>query len=148
MAQAQRLKSSWIRTKTVGDDAFWLNRLISQQSLQQHQSRLRVSPALDDKVQDLALIIDRAPEEHALAADRTDDLVQVPAWGRGGAKPLQSPGDLRAKFDRPAADGLVAHVYPARREQLFNIPETQAEAEAKPNGVVDDFRGKAVALER
>lgn len=67
--QAQRLKSSWIRSNTVGDDAFWLDRLVSRQPLQQHQSRPLISPALDNEVHDLALIVDRAPKKHPLSTD-------------------------------------------------------------------------------
>jgi len=136
MTQAQHLKSSRIRSKTVGNDTFWLDRLVSQQSVQQHQRRLCVSPALDDEVQDLSL------------TDRTDDLIQMPARGRGGAKPLQPPCDLRPELDRPAANGLIANVNPARGHQLFNVAETQAEAKVEPHGMADDLRRETVALER
>jgi len=125
MAQAQRLKSSRIRSRTVGDDAFWLDRLVPQQSLQQHQRRLCVSPALGNEVQDLSLIVNRVPQEHALSADGADDLVQMPARGKGGAEPLQSPCDLGSKLDRPAADGLLADIDPSSRGKLFNVPKAQ-----------------------
>jgi len=148
MTQAQHLKSSRIRSKTVGNDTFWLDRLVSQQSVQQHQRRLCVSPALDDEVQDLSLIVNCAPQEHTLSTDRTDDLIQMPARGRGGAKPLQPPCDLRPELDRPAANGLIANVNPARGHQLFNVAETQAEAKVEPHGMADDLRRETVALER
>jgi len=32
-----------------------------------------------------------------------------------------------------------------RGEQLFNVAEAEAEAEVKPDGVADDFRGEAVS---
>jgi len=72
----------------------------------------------------------------------------MPARGRGGAKPLQPPCDLRSKLDRPAANGLIANVNPSGREKLFNVPKAQAEAKVEPHGVADDLRRKAVALER
>ena len=58
--------------------------LISQKALEQLQRRLRVPPALNDDVQHLALVIDGAPQEHALSADRADHFVEMPARGRGG----------------------------------------------------------------
>ncbi|RZJ19734.1 MAG: nucleotidyltransferase domain-containing protein [Brevundimonas sp.] len=53
---------------------------------------------LDDEIQNLAFIIDRAPKEHQSAADCADDLTQMPARGRVGSAVLQPPAICGPNF--------------------------------------------------
>jgi hypothetical protein len=67
--QAKLAQRRLVRPQAIGHDLFWLNRLVSQQTPEQPQSRISVSPSLNDDVQNFALIIDRAPQEHPLSPD-------------------------------------------------------------------------------
>jgi hypothetical protein len=51
-----------------------------------------------------------------------------------------------AKFAAPFADGLIGYNYATFQQQLFDIPEAQAEAKVQPYGVADDLDGKSVIL--
>ena len=51
---------------------------------------------------------------------------------------LQVPGDMEAKLDRPAADGLVADIDPVCGQRLLDV--------AKAEGEADDVRIKTMTL--
>lgn len=78
MAQAQLIESRAIGRETIGRKDLGLDPLIAKQTAEKRQGRLRIPPTLDDKVQDLALIVHRAPHEHAPSADGADHLVEMP----------------------------------------------------------------------
>ena len=87
---------------------------------------------LHHQVQNLALVVNGAPEKHPTPANRADHFIQMPTRRRRGAATLQVPGDLRAKLDRPAADRLVGDLDPALGEQFFDVSEAQGEPEVEP----------------
>src|SRR5436190_20193605 len=63
--------------------------LLSEKLAHQPQRRPAVAPALDQHVEDLALVVDGTPKVHPLAGDPNDHLVQVPSIARSGtALPL------------------------------------------------------------
>ena len=119
-----------------------------QKPSEKPQRRLCVPPALDHEVQNLSFIVDCAPQIHPLAADPADHLVQVPARRGRWPAALQSPCNERSKLDRPAPDRLVADLNPTLREQLLDVPKTDAEPEEQPQGVADHVSRKSVAFER
>lgn len=137
-----------IGTEPIRNDRRGLNRLISQQPPQQLQCRLGVSIPLHNKVEDLALIIHGAPQEHASPADLTNHFVEAPPRGGGRPAPLQPPGDLGTELDRPAPNGFIAYIDPACGKQFFDIPETERETEIQPNGMKDHRGRKSVSFER
>ena len=146
--QIQLIQSGSVRCEAVGRDHLRLDRLIVQQASEQPERRLCVPPALDYEVQDLAFVVDRAPQIHPLAADPADHLVQVPARRRGPSPLLQPPREQGAKLNGPAPDRLVADLDPALRQQLFDVAKTEAEPEVQLHGIAYHVRRKAVALER
>jgi len=148
MVELELAQRGSVRRQAVGDDRLRLHRLVAQEALQKRQSCVVIPPLLHHDVQHLALVVDRAPEVHPLAADAADHFVQVPTGRRRRAFAFQVTGDLRAELDRPAADGLVADIDAARRQHLLNVPKAEGEAEVKPHRVPDHVRGKAMTLER
>jgi len=56
--------------------------LLLEKLAHQPQTGAAVAPALNQHVEDLALVIDRPPEIHPLAGDPNDDLVEMPAIAR------------------------------------------------------------------
>ncbi len=61
--------------------------LLSEKLAHQPQRRPAVAAALDQHVEDLALVIDGPPEVHSLAGDPNNHLVQVPSIARAGTAP-------------------------------------------------------------
>ena len=68
-----------IRGKSISDDRLRLDRLAAKQLLPQFQSCTRVATFLHEDVENLTLVINSAPQVHALAADLADHLVAMPA---------------------------------------------------------------------
>lgn len=147
MAQAQFIESRAVQAEAVRDDPSRLNRLISQKAPKQFERRLGIAPALNDQIQDLALVVHRAPEIHAPPADRADHFVQVPPRRRRWPPFPQAPGDQRTKLDRPAANGFVADLDSALSQQFLDIPKAQAVAEIQPHRMSDHIARKAMAFE-
>ena len=67
--QTNDVGSGSVRGEFVRNDCFRVYALVLEQFPQQFQRSSLVAPLLDQHVQDLAFIIDCAPEEHVLAAD-------------------------------------------------------------------------------
>src|ERR1700724_3726311 len=99
--------------------------------------------ALNQDLEDLALMIDRAPQIHMLAGDADDHFVEMPAitWSR--TAPPQRPSDCWSEFEHPAASALVGDVEPTLGKQFLNIAIAQGETKVQPDGVLDDDRRKA-----
>jgi hypothetical protein len=103
---------------------------------------------LDHKVQDLAFVVDGAPQIHPPSADPADHLVEVPTRGRGRPTTSQTLGDQGTELDGPTPDRLVAYLDPALRQQLLDVSKTEAESKVQPHGVADHVSRKPVALKR
>ena len=104
-----------------------------------------VSPALDQDLEDLAFMIDGAPEIHPLARDPDDHLVEMPSIARPRTNLPQPPCNHRPEFQHPAAHALVGDVEPALGKQFLDIALAQRETQVEPHSVLDDYRRKAVA---
>jgi hypothetical protein len=65
-----------------------------------------------------------------------------PVWGAGAG----AGGVLLAKFPTPLPDRLIGDDNATDKEQLFDIPVTEAEPVVQPDAVADDLGRKAVVL--
>jgi hypothetical protein len=73
---------------------------------------LSVAPALDQDIEDSAVLIHGAPKIVPLPIDREKHLVAVSLVAWLGASALQLIGILLAKFATPRADGFIEHDHP------------------------------------
>jgi hypothetical protein len=105
-----------------------------------------VPTALDQDIQDVALLIDRSPEIMTLTLDHQKHLVQVSLVTGPRPSPTQLIGISLTKLATPLADGLIGDDHTTFQEEFFHITKTQAEAKVQPHGVTDDLNGKAVVL--
>ena len=80
----------------------------------------RVSSALDQDVENEAILIDGAPQPVLLAGDRDNDFVHMPFVAASGRAPADLIGERLAELLPPLAHGLVGHANPARREHLLD----------------------------
>jgi hypothetical protein len=85
----------------------------------------RIALALDEDVQDVALLVDRPPEVLSLAVDLDENLVQVPLVAGLGAAAAQLSGVGRAQLRAPLPDGLVRDDHTAGEPQLLDLPTGQ-----------------------
>src|SRR5271165_6521751 len=86
--QSQAPERGSIGAQLVGHQQFRRKPLLSEKLAHQPQRRPAVAATLDQHVEDLALVIDGAPEVHPLAGDPNNHLVQVPSIARPGTAPL------------------------------------------------------------
>ncbi len=135
-----------VGSELVSDHASGRNALLSKQPRQQALSGLCVAAGLGDFVENIAVLIDRAPQPTFLAIDRNDDLVQMPDVAAGGRLTLQSVGVSDTEFHRPSPDGLIRDDDPAFEKHFFNQTQAQWKPEIQPHGMGDDLRWETMAF--
>ena len=119
--------------------------LLLQQLAHQPLGCPLVPARLDQDVEDLALLVDGAPQVHAPAGDAHDHLIQMPPIARPGAPLPQSPREERTEFQDPAPDRFVGQVEPAFGKELLDIAVAEREAQIDPDCVLDDRGREAMA---
>ena len=75
-----------VAAQFVGDQHTRRPQLPFQKLAEQAFGGLLVAPALDQNVENEALLVDRAPEPVLRAGDRDDDLIKVPFVAAAGAR--------------------------------------------------------------
>src|SRR3954453_9457689 len=110
-----------VRSELLGDDHRRREALALQQLGHQLDGRSASAPALDQDLEDFALVVDGAPKVHPLAADPDHHLVEVPLRSGTRAVLAQSPREHRPELDDPVSDGFVRDVETAFGEQLLDV---------------------------
>ena len=77
-AEAEVAQRGAVRAQLVGGHPLRREALFPQQLAHQLDGRATVSPALKQHVEDLAFMVNRAPEIHPLAGDPDHHLVEMP----------------------------------------------------------------------
>ena len=101
-------------------------------------------PRLDEEVDQVTVLVHRAPEILAVTVDRDKDFVQEPCIPESTLSALQPPGVVGAELPAPLPNGFVRHDDAAFGQQILNIPEAHAVSVVQPDGVADDFRREAM----
>src|SRR5208283_396956 len=132
-----------IGAKPVGDD---LPRLavFLHDPLQKLQRRSLVPLRRDHRLQDLAFMVDSAPEIAELAVDLHEDFIQMPAPLRIAAHMRHLPladlgGEHWAKPVPPKPDGLMADVDPALGQQILDVAQRQWVSHVHHHDQTDDL---------
>src|SRR5690349_6159934 len=94
ITEAKSLERRTVGAKPVGNNPLRLDVLILQQASQQTKRSAGIPPLLHDHVHDLVFVIDRTPDPHALAANRRDEFIKMPAWRRQQRSAPKIGGDL------------------------------------------------------
>src|SRR3954452_2070653 len=101
--------------------------LLAQELAHEPDGGLRVSPALNQHVEDFALVIDSAPKPEPFAADPDHHLVQVPRCARPRPPASQFAGEERPELPDPAPDRLVRHVDAALGQEILDVAKAERE---------------------
>ena len=104
-----------------------------------------VAPSLHKKVENLAFVVDRAPQPEPPARNHHGHLVEMPTrcWPR--ASTAKFSGEQRSEFQDPSPHRFVGDIQSALREQIFDVAIAERETDIEPNGVPDDRRRKLMA---
>jgi hypothetical protein len=94
--------------------------LLLQQLAQQSFGSLLIAAALDQNVENKALLVNGAPQLMLLAGDRDRNLVQVPSVAAARCTPANAVGEFPTECQAPLSDRLVANQDAARRQHLLD----------------------------
>src|SRR5450631_3463086 len=129
-----------VGAKPIGYQKFLRETLLFEQlSHELHGSGL-VAPALDEKVKDLAFVVDSSPQPEMPTCDRNHHLIEMPAQRRPRSSIAQLPGELRSELRHPSSNSLVGDVETALSKRVLDVSEAEREAKIEPNRVLDHRR--------
>ena len=133
-----------VAAQLVGHEPHGFLSLTLQQSAKESPRCTPVPTGLYEDVDQVAVLIHRAPEILALTVDRDEDFVQKPRISESTLSSLQLPGVIGAELPAPLPNGFVGHDDSSSGQQILDIPEAQAVSVIQPDGVADDFRRQAM----
>jgi hypothetical protein len=121
-AEAKGAEGGSVRSQLVGHDHRGHETLPREQLAHQLQGRALVPSALNQHVEDFALVVHRAPEIHRLATDPHHHFIEMPlrAWPR--AAPSELSSKRWSELQNPATDGFIGKVEATLREKILNVP--------------------------
>ena len=123
--QSKTPERGGVGAQLVGDQQFRHEALLLEQLAHQPQRRPTVASALDQHVEDLALVIDGAPEIRPLAGDAHHHLVQMPAIARPRATLAQPSRDRGTELQHPAPHRFVGDIEPSFGQRFLDIAVAQ-----------------------
>ena len=143
--QAQFTKCGSTGTKFVRDHDTWDAYLFTNELAQKPLGGVVVASALNQGIENEAVLIDGAPQPMFLAIDRDDDLVEMPLVAQARSAATDFVGEVSAEFLGPTPNRFMADDDPPRRQKVFDHSQAERKSELEPNGVGDDLRRKAMA---
>ena len=84
-----------------------------------------ISSALNEDVENEAVLIDGAPEPMLLAGDCDDNLIEMPFIATNRRAAADPFGEFPTKLLGPAANGFMADDDPMRGQHLLNHPQAE-----------------------
>ena len=122
--------------------------LFSEQLARQPERCALVPPALNQHIEDLALVVDSTPQVHVLTRDPDDHLVEVPAIARPRTVPPQPSCDHGTEFHNPAPHTLMRDVETALGQEILDVAVAKRETQIQPDRVLDERRRKPMSAIR
>ena len=116
-----------------------------QQLAEKLLRRFLVATALDENIQDVAILVDGPPQIGAYSLDGEEDLVQMPLIARPGPSAPQLIGRGLPELPAPIAYRFVRQQNAAFCHELFDVAVAEAKTEVEPDTVADDFGREPVA---
>ena len=133
-----------VAAQLVGHETTRFLSLTLQECSEESPRRTPVPTGLDEDVDQITVLIHRAPEILALTVDRHEDFIQEPRISESTLSALQLPSVVGAEFPAPLPNGFVRHDDSSFGKQILNIPEAHAVSVVEPDGMADDFGRKAM----
>ena len=92
------------------------------------------------------MLIDGAPQEVRLAAQRHKDFVKVPCGAGLATRRFHTACEARTEFIAPASDRFITDDNPALEQQFFDITQAELEPEIPTHRATDDRCRKAMTV--
>src|SRR5207248_4347880 len=97
------------------------------------------------RIENLALVIDGAPQVHPFAGDANHHLIEVPPVARSWAAPSKPAGEPGPELQNPPPHRFIGNLQASLGQKLLDVAVAQGEPEIKPDRVLDDRRREAVS---
>lgn len=135
-----------LRSKLIGNHHPRRSALALQKLAHQALGCLGISAALHKNLQGEPVLIHSALQPTLLSIDRNHGFIEVPfiAEPTGGAA-ADLIGESSPKFLRPQPNRPMRDNDRSSRQQVLDYPQAERKPEIQPNGVSNDFSGKAMA---
>jgi hypothetical protein len=104
-----------------------------------------VPSALNQNIQNMPLLVDRAPQIVQSAFDFEKDLIKMPFVAGLGATSTQLIGRVLTEFSAALTNRLVGENHPACSHKFFHIAIAEGKALVEPDHVADNLSRKAIA---
>ena len=133
-----------VAAQLVGHETHGFLALTFQEFPKESPRGTPVPTRLHEEVDQVTVLVHRAPEILALTVDRDEDFVQEPCISESTLSALQSPRVIGTELPAPLPNGFVRHDNAPFGQQILDIPEAQAVSVVEPHGVADDVGRKAM----
>jgi len=120
--------------------------LAPQKSPKEPLGRTLITTRLNQDIDHVAILIHSSPKIVLLAINPNENLTQVPAITETTLTLLQVSSRVGTELLAPDSNGFIRDDNAAFGEKILDITEAHAEAMINPDGVVDDFRRKPMAM--
>ena len=134
-----------IRSELVSDQHARSARLVADELAQKPLGRSAISSALNQGVDDEAVLIDSSPKPVFLTIDRDDYLVQIPLIAQLRRASADTISEFSSKLLGPAPHGFMADDNATCRQKVFHHSQTQRKSIIQPHRVGDDLGEETMA---
>ena len=134
-----------VRFEFVGDHDAWRSLGLLQQLPHEPPRGGPISSVLHEDVENEAALIDGPPKPMLSAADRNDDLVEMPFIAANRSAAINAIGEFPAEFLGPATNAFMADVNAACGEHFLDHAQAQRKPEIEPDRTTNDFGREAMA---
>ena len=121
-----------VAAQLVGHERTRFLALTLQELSEESPRRTPVPTGLDEKVNQVTVLVHGTPQILALTVDRDEDFVQKPRISESTLTSLQPPGVIGAELPAPLPNSFVRHDDAAFGQQILDIPEAQAVSGSRP----------------
>ena len=137
-----------VRAKLVGHQNIGCEALFLEQLAHEFHRCGFVAPSLHKEIENLAFVVNSAPEPELLARNRYGHLIEMPARCWPWASTPKFSGEQRPELQYPSSHRFVGDIQTTLRKEIFDVAIAERETHIEPNGVPDDRRRKLVAGKR
>ena len=106
--------------------------------------RLPIAPRLYEDVEHVAVLVHGPPQILLPPPDLDEQFVQMPGVALTAPAVPQPLRVVESERSTPVPNRLIGHGDTPFGEEIFDIPETQAETVVEPDGVTDDLGRESI----
>ena len=135
-----------VGAQLVGDQSARETALGFQQRPKESDGCSPIPVRWHEDVQDVTVLVDRAPQILVATLDRDEHLIEMPGVSHPTAAAPPPPRVDRTEPLAPRPNRLVGDHHASLREEIFGIAETKTEPMVEPDRVADDVGRESISV--